>query len=73
MDLETEKRIRTLTNEEFADSTILVIAHHLNTIMSCERVLVLSYGKQVEFDSPAALMQNGSSEFKKLISDLGKQ
>lgn len=63
MDLDTEKRIQALIQDEFSESTMLVIAHRLNTIMSCDRVLVLSLGKQIEYESPTALMMNGGSEF----------
>lgn len=52
MDLDTEKRIQALIQDEFCESTMIMIAHRLNTIMSCDRVLVLSFGNRVEFDAP---------------------
>lgn len=39
----------------------------LNTIMDCERVLVLHAGKVVEFDTPAALCQTDGSIFQRLV------
>ena len=49
MDLDTERRIQELIASEFGDSTMITIAHRLNTILSCDRVMVLSFGRMVEF------------------------
>ncbi|CAG2116479.1 unnamed protein product, partial [Medioppia subpectinata] len=37
--------------------TVLTIAHRLNTIMDCNRVLVLDAGEIIEFDEPFVLLQ----------------
>lgn len=55
IDIVTEKKIQKLINEEFTDSTVITIAHRLNTIMASDKVLVLSYGQVKEYDSPANL------------------
>lgn len=52
---------------------MLVIAHRLNTIINSDRVLVLSFGKIKEFDSPQNLMKNEHSEFTKLLKELKKE
>lgn len=52
IDLVTEKTIQTLIDEEFKDSTVLTVAHRLNTIEKCDKVLVLGNGRILEFDSP---------------------
>ncbi|XP_067029429.1 multidrug resistance-associated protein 1-like isoform X2 [Acropora muricata] len=60
VDLETDELIQQTIRREFADRTVLTIAHRLNTIMDYDRVLVLDEGAVVEFDSPANLMaRNG--------------
>lgn len=41
----------------------------INTIMDCERVLVLRAGKVVEFDTPAALCQTDRSIFQRLVGN----
>lgn len=52
MDVETDKLLQQTIRTEFGDRTILTIAHRINTIMDSDRILVLSAGKIVEFDSP---------------------
>jgi ATP-binding cassette, subfamily C (CFTR/MRP), member 1 len=52
VDVETDKFLQETIRTEFADRTILTIAHRINTIMDSDRILVLSAGKVVEFDTP---------------------
>lgn len=52
---------------------MITIAHRLNTIISSDRVLVLSYGKIKEYDTPENLMNNPDSEFTKLLKELKKE
>ena len=52
IDISTEQTIQKLISEEFKGSTVLTVAHRLNTIADSDRVLVLSFGEVVEFDKP---------------------
>ena len=52
---------------------MLVIAHRINTIIQSDKVLVLSQGQLMEFDSPQALMADPNSEFSQLIKDFKKE
>ncbi|XP_068685996.1 multidrug resistance-associated protein 1-like [Montipora foliosa] len=56
VDLETDELIQQTIRREFADRTVLTIAHRLNTIMDYDRVMVLESGSIVEFDSPSTLL-----------------
>jgi ABC-type multidrug transport system fused ATPase/permease subunit len=42
IDVVTEQKILELISKNFADSTVITIAHRLNTIMRSDKVLVLS-------------------------------
>lgn len=54
-------------------STVVTIAHRLNTIIKSDYVLVLSKGELVEYDTPKNLSQNKKSEFAKLLKELKKK
>ena len=52
---------------------MLTIAHRLNTIIQSDRVLVLSFGKIKEFDTPKILMDQQESEFSKLLKEIKQE
>jgi len=56
IDVVTEERIQALLETFLEDSTVLTVAHRLNTIIKSDKVLVLNYGTVKEFDSPQNLM-----------------
>ncbi|KAK4049155.1 hypothetical protein OIV83_004300 [Microbotryomycetes sp. JL201] len=55
VDAETDQRIQATIVNEFADKTLLVIAHRLRTVISYDRILVMSHGKVEAFDTPLNL------------------
>ncbi|KAH3860710.1 hypothetical protein DPMN_023628, partial [Dreissena polymorpha] len=71
VDLETDDLIQNTIRTEFADATVLTIAHRLNTIMDYTRVMVLDQGKIKEFDSPKNLLQEKDSVFYGMAVDAG--
>lgn len=62
--------ITKIVYEDLADSTILIIAHRLDTIIKCDRVLILENGKIADFASPANLLTNRDGLFRKMIDVL---
>ncbi|KAI8581235.1 hypothetical protein K450DRAFT_233756 [Umbelopsis ramanniana AG] len=60
VDFDTDKKIQTTIREEFADSTLLCIAHRLRTIIDYDKVLVIDEGKVVEYDTPYNLLHGHS-------------
>lgn len=57
VDMATDFLIQRSIREEFKDSTLIVIAHRLSTIADFDKILVMSDGKAVEFDSPRKLLE----------------
>uniref|UniRef100_A0A8C6NTH4 ATP-binding cassette, sub-family C (CFTR/MRP), member 10 n=1 Tax=Nothobranchius furzeri TaxID=105023 RepID=A0A8C6NTH4_NOTFU len=72
VDQKTDQLLQRTIRERFQDHTVLTIAHRINTIMDCDRVLVMHAGKVVEFDTPAALSQTKNSIFHNLVGEQGK-
>ncbi|XP_034544576.1 multidrug resistance-associated protein 7 [Notolabrus celidotus] len=72
VDQKTDKLLQQTIRETFKDKTVLTIAHRINTIMDCDRVLVMHAGKVVEFDTPAALCQTDHSIFQRLVGQRGE-
>jgi ATP-binding cassette subfamily C (CFTR/MRP) protein 1 len=66
-DLETDAAIQSVLRTEFRSSTLLIIAHRIDTVMECNRVMVFDAGRLVEFDSPTALLQRPDSLFANLV------
>ncbi|XP_054155816.1 ATP-binding cassette sub-family C member 3-like, partial [Oppia nitens] len=69
VDIETDALIQQTIRQEFSSSTVLTIAHRINTIMDSDRVLVLDSGRVAEFAEPDSLLANKLSIFYTLASD----
>uniref|UniRef100_A0AAR2JHA6 Uncharacterized protein n=1 Tax=Pygocentrus nattereri TaxID=42514 RepID=A0AAR2JHA6_PYGNA len=67
IDTETDRLLQETIRSSFKGCTMLVIAHRLNTVLSCDRVLVLDQGQILEFDSPSNLLANKSSHFSAML------
>ncbi|KAI9335963.1 P-loop containing nucleoside triphosphate hydrolase protein [Obelidium mucronatum] len=70
-----QKAIRSSTGL-FASSTVLCIAHRLQTIIDFDRVLVLDYGKVVEYGLPHELLQkdadtDSTAWFARMVAQMG--
>ncbi|KAJ2661494.1 hypothetical protein IWW48_002361 [Coemansia sp. RSA 1200] len=73
VDFDTDERLqRTIRGYEFANSTILCIAHRLRTIIDYDRVLVLDKGKVAEFDTPKNLLQKRDGIFRGMCEKSGE-
>ncbi|EJD45444.1 ATP-dependent bile acid permease [Auricularia subglabra TFB-10046 SS5] len=66
VDVETDAKLQQTIKTQLADSTLLCIAHRLNTIVGYDRILVMDQGRVAEFDSPLNLYDNPYSIFHSL-------
>ena len=57
VDLKTDNFIQSIIRTEFRDSTVIAIAHRLNTIINYDRVLVLDQGQVAQYDTPQRLLK----------------
>ncbi|KAG0704981.1 multidrug resistance-associated ABC transporter [Suillus ampliporus] len=72
VDYATDELIGKTIRQEFANSTILTIAHRLRTVIDYDRVMLLDQGKIAEFDHPAVLLADPSSQFYGLCEATGE-
>ena len=69
VDQETDDLIQSTLRKEFADCTVLTIAHRLNTIMDSDRIAVFKKGKLDEIGHPDELMKLNHSSFRSMATD----
>jgi ABC-type multidrug transport system fused ATPase/permease subunit len=73
IDGETDAFIQRMLRTRFPDTTLITIAHRLNTIMDYDRVLVMDAGQAVEFASPAELLDISGGVFSELVDATGTE
>jgi ABC-type multidrug transport system fused ATPase/permease subunit len=73
VDLQTDKLIQNTVKENFANLTVLTIAHRLNTIMEADKILVMDAGRVVEFAPPLALLERPDGHFYSLLKETGHE
>ncbi|KAK2353044.1 ABC transporter C family member [Trifolium repens] len=68
IDSATDAILQSVIRQEFAECTVITVAHRVPTVIDSDMVMVLSYGKLVEYDEPSKLMHTNSS-FSKLVAE----
>ncbi|CAH0564202.1 unnamed protein product [Brassicogethes aeneus] len=71
MDPETETLIQKTITENFSDCTVFIIAHRLQSVLDCNKVMVMDKGEIIEFDDPMVLLDNKTGTFFKMIKQAG--
>ncbi|KAJ3193061.1 Multidrug resistance-associated protein 1 [Irineochytrium annulatum] len=69
VDMELDEVIQRIIMTEFADCSVITIAHRINTVINYDKILVLEKGSLAEFGSPKELLSNESSIFFQLAND----
>ncbi|CAN1776374.1 ABC transporter C family member 14 [Linum perenne] len=72
VDSQTDVVIQRIIREDFADCTIISIAHRIPTVMDCDRVLVMDDGLAQEFDKPTTLLGRPSL-FNALVQEYARR
>ena len=73
IDGETDAFIQKMLRTRFPNTTLLTIAHRLNTIMDYDLTLVMDAGHAVEFGSPAELLDIQGGVFAELVDATGTE
>ena len=63
VDQRTEDIISSAVDNMFKDSTVITIAHRINTVKKCDRIVVMDEGKIVEIGKPDELIKDSNSKF----------
>ncbi|KAH0643644.1 hypothetical protein KY289_034618 [Solanum tuberosum] len=71
VDVRTDALIQKTIREEFKSCTMLIIAHRLNTIIDCDRILLLDSGQVLEYDTPEVLLEKEGSAFSRMVQSTG--
>ena len=66
IDGNTDKEIQRIISDDLQECTIITISHRLDTILDCDRVMVLDQGEIKEFDNVAVLLSKTGGLLKQL-------
>ncbi|XP_055860701.1 multidrug resistance-associated protein 1-like isoform X2 [Biomphalaria glabrata] len=69
VDIQTDTLIQNTIRFAFQSSTIIAIAHRLNTILDYDKVMVLDAGIIKEYGTPNELLENTQSIFYSMAAD----
>ncbi|KAI8569712.1 hypothetical protein RHMOL_Rhmol02G0298900 [Rhododendron molle] len=69
IDNATDSLIQKTIRTEFADCTVITVAHRIPTVMDSTMVLSISDGQVVEYDKPVKLMSKEDSLFGQLVKE----
>mmetsp|Transcript_21963 Transcript_21963/g.32634 ORF Transcript_21963/g.32634 Transcript_21963/m.32634 type:complete len:1269 (+) Transcript_21963:425-4231(+) len=67
----TDEFVQKMLRSQFRDTTLLTIAHRLNTVIDYDTVLVMDKGKVAEFGSPKSLLENEDGIFTAMVNATG--
>lgn len=69
VDPASDRLMQRVIRKEFADCTILAVAHRLETVLDFDRIAVMDGGELLEFEEPGALLARESA-FRELYDSL---
>ena len=77
IDEKTDEIIQKVIAHDMPNTTVITIAHRLNTVMAYDKIMVLSEGKLVEEGSPLDLLEGrgvlNKGIFREMVEENGTQ
>ena len=70
IDVETERLFQKAVTDHFKNSTMMIIAHRIQTVMTCDKICVFDQGTIIEYDTPKNLLKKKDGVFKELCQEL---
>lgn len=58
IDSKTDEIIQKIIREKFCDCTVIKVAHRMQTIVDCDKILVMNNGNVVNFDVAEKILPN---------------
>eukprot|EP00746_Dinoflagellata_sp_MGD_P151193 gnl/MRDRNA2_/MRDRNA2_82850_c0_seq2.p2 gnl/MRDRNA2_/MRDRNA2_82850_c0~~gnl/MRDRNA2_/MRDRNA2_82850_c0_seq2.p2 ORF type:complete len:125 (-),score=38.12 gnl/MRDRNA2_/MRDRNA2_82850_c0_seq2:59-433(-) len=68
LDNRTDEIIQKAIRTHFKECTVIAVAHRLETVLDCDRVIVLDYGHIAENGSPKELLANPNGTFAGMVA-----
>jgi ATP-binding cassette subfamily C (CFTR/MRP) protein 10 len=68
VDMATDARMQRIIRATFPRCTLLVIAHRVETILDCDRIVVMAEGRVLESGAPAELLARPDGAFAALVA-----
>ncbi|KAL4428720.1 hypothetical protein ABPG74_001874 [Tetrahymena malaccensis] len=70
-DMYTDELIQKKIREKFTDSTVITVAHRLNTIADYDKIIVMDKGAVIESGAPYELLCKENGIFKQMVDHTG--
>ena len=73
MDFKTDKALRKALREKVGDSTIIIVAQRINTVLDAEQIIVMDEGRMAGIGTHEQLMQTCSVYKEIALSQLSEE
>ena len=73
IDMRTDEMVQEVIRKAFDKSTVITIAHRLNTIIDFDKIVVMDRGKVVEIGTPVKLLDDTNGFLHHMVKAMGRE
>ena len=73
VDKATDEFVQEMLRSQFPETTLLTIAHRLNTVIDYDTIIVMDRGKVAEFGPPSELLKDEAGIFTSMVNATGPE